>query len=157
MPLKYGGRPPPRRQCVRWGPSSPHGKGHSSPHFSARVYCGQTVANLATAELLLPIQTVGLVEEAVNSIFHVEGDRLNGRRSRERIPFLVAGFPRFSKANKRHRKKWANRTNCSAQPRPTWRDLGVFTLFDRTWPHDSTRPFTHGCSGGRAGEGAMPP
>jgi len=26
----YGGRPRPRRHCVRWGPS-PHGKGHSSP------------------------------------------------------------------------------------------------------------------------------
>jgi len=27
----YGGRPRPRRYCVRWGPSSLHGKGHSSP------------------------------------------------------------------------------------------------------------------------------
>jgi len=26
----YGGRPRPRRRCLRWGPSSPHGKGHSS-------------------------------------------------------------------------------------------------------------------------------
>ena len=25
----YEGRPQPRRHCVRWGPSSPHGKGHS--------------------------------------------------------------------------------------------------------------------------------
>ena len=26
---------------VRWGPSSPYGKGHSRPPLSARVYCGQ--------------------------------------------------------------------------------------------------------------------
>jgi len=37
----YGGRPQPRRLCVRWGPSSPPKKGHS-PQFSAHVYCGQT-------------------------------------------------------------------------------------------------------------------
>jgi len=30
----YGGRPRLRRHCVRWGPSSPHRKGHnSSPTF----------------------------------------------------------------------------------------------------------------------------
>jgi len=33
----YGGRPRLRRHCVRRGPSSPLGHGHSSPHFSARV------------------------------------------------------------------------------------------------------------------------
>jgi len=38
----YGGRPRPRRHCVRWGRSPSHGKGHSSPHFSSHVYCGQT-------------------------------------------------------------------------------------------------------------------
>jgi len=38
----YGGRPQPRRHCVRWGPSSPSLKGHS-PHFSVNVSCGQTV------------------------------------------------------------------------------------------------------------------
>jgi len=34
MPLgmEVGGRPRPRRHCVRWGPSFPHGKGHSSPY-----------------------------------------------------------------------------------------------------------------------------
>jgi len=37
----YGGRPQPRRHCVRWGPSSPSLKGHS-PQFSADVCCGQT-------------------------------------------------------------------------------------------------------------------
>ena len=31
-----GGRPQPRRHCVRWGPSSPHPKGHC-PQFSAHV------------------------------------------------------------------------------------------------------------------------
>jgi len=29
----YGGRPRPRRRCVRRWPSSPNGKGHSSLHF----------------------------------------------------------------------------------------------------------------------------
>jgi len=42
----YGGRPRPRPHCVRWGPSSPTRKLHSSPLFSADVYCGQTVAHL---------------------------------------------------------------------------------------------------------------
>ena len=38
-----GGRPRPKRHCVRRGPSSlPHGKGYSSPHFSTRDYYGQT-------------------------------------------------------------------------------------------------------------------
>jgi len=42
----YGDRPRPRPHCVSGGPSSPHGKGHKSPHFSADVFCGKTVANL---------------------------------------------------------------------------------------------------------------
>ena len=37
----YGGRPRPRRHCVRWGPSSPK-TGHSSPIFGPCIYCGQT-------------------------------------------------------------------------------------------------------------------
>ena len=37
----YGGRPQPRRLCVRWGPSSPPLKGHR-PQFSAHARCGQT-------------------------------------------------------------------------------------------------------------------
>jgi len=37
----YGGRPHPRRLCVRWG-SSPSPKRGLSPQFSANVYCGQT-------------------------------------------------------------------------------------------------------------------
>jgi len=42
----YGGRPRPRRHCVRWGPSPP--KGHSpSPQLLAHVYCSQTVAHLS--------------------------------------------------------------------------------------------------------------
>ena len=32
----YGGRPQPKRRCVRWGPSSPTLKGHS-PQFTANV------------------------------------------------------------------------------------------------------------------------
>jgi len=43
-----GGSPRPRPHCVRWGPSSPHGKGHSSrSHFTAHVHCGQMVSYLS--------------------------------------------------------------------------------------------------------------
>jgi len=39
----YGGRPRPRRHCVRRGSSSPPQKwGGALPQSSARVYCGQT-------------------------------------------------------------------------------------------------------------------
>ena len=38
----YGGRPRPRRLCVRWGPRSPPQERGRSPQFSAHVYCGQT-------------------------------------------------------------------------------------------------------------------
>jgi len=40
---RYGGRPQPRRLCVRRGPSLLSKKGRS-PRFSANVYCGQTAA-----------------------------------------------------------------------------------------------------------------
>ena len=43
----YRGGPRLRSHCVRWGTQLPHRKGHSSPHFSAHVYCGQTVAHLS--------------------------------------------------------------------------------------------------------------
>jgi len=41
---------PPRRYCVTWGPSSPteRVKATHAPHFSAREYCGQTVAHLSS-------------------------------------------------------------------------------------------------------------
>jgi len=45
----YGGRPRPRRLCVRWGPSSPSPKREQSPQFSAHVYCDQTVGWIKTA------------------------------------------------------------------------------------------------------------
>jgi len=38
----YGGRPRPRRHCVRWGPSSPTERDTAVPLFSTLVYCGQT-------------------------------------------------------------------------------------------------------------------
>jgi len=39
----YGGRPRPRRHCVRRRPSSPRERGtEAPPHFSAHVYCAQT-------------------------------------------------------------------------------------------------------------------
>jgi len=40
----YGGRPQPRRLCVRWVPSPLPQKGQSLTQFSAHVYCGQTTA-----------------------------------------------------------------------------------------------------------------
>jgi len=43
----YGGRPRPRRYCVRREPKSIHEEGPTSPtfQFSAPFYCGQTVAH----------------------------------------------------------------------------------------------------------------
>ena len=39
-----GGKPQPRRLCVRWGPSPPLQKrGGAPPQFSAHFCCGQTV------------------------------------------------------------------------------------------------------------------
>jgi len=39
----YGGRPRPRRLCVRWASSSPQKKGTPTPtQFLAHVYCGET-------------------------------------------------------------------------------------------------------------------
>jgi len=40
----YGGRPQPRRLCVRWGPSLLPQKGWSTTQFSVLVYCGQMAA-----------------------------------------------------------------------------------------------------------------
>jgi len=40
----YGGRPRPKRHCVRWGPISSPPKWGRAPQFSAHVYCGQTAA-----------------------------------------------------------------------------------------------------------------
>jgi len=54
---RYGGRPRPRRHCVRWGPSYPYGKEHSSPHFSAHFFLARSARSpiWATAELLLTV------------------------------------------------------------------------------------------------------
>jgi len=40
----YGGRPRPKRHCVRWGLSFPPQKGGRAPQISAHVCCGQTAA-----------------------------------------------------------------------------------------------------------------
>ena len=50
-----GGRPRPRRHCVRWRPSSPTERGTAAPHFSAHVYCGQTIAHLSNCWALVAI------------------------------------------------------------------------------------------------------
>jgi len=50
----YGSRPRLTRHCVRWVLSFPHGKGHSTArHFSALVYCGETVAHLSNCLALV--------------------------------------------------------------------------------------------------------
>jgi len=50
----YGGRPRPRRHCVRWRPSYPHGKGHSSsPTFRPISIVTKRSPISATVELLL--------------------------------------------------------------------------------------------------------
>jgi len=36
---------------VLGGEPAPHGKGYSIPHFSAHVYCGQTVDHLSSCSL----------------------------------------------------------------------------------------------------------
>ena len=42
----YGGKPRPRRRCVRWGRSSP--KKRHSPQFLVHVYCGQMAGWMKT-------------------------------------------------------------------------------------------------------------
>jgi len=45
-----GGRPRPRRLCVRWGPSYPQRKWHTHPtQFLAHVYYGQTAGWMNTS------------------------------------------------------------------------------------------------------------
>jgi len=50
----HGGRNRPRRRCVRWGPSIPHGKGHSSPPplFGPMSIVAKRSPISVTAELL---------------------------------------------------------------------------------------------------------
>ena len=43
----YGGRPRPRRHCVKWRLSSPTERGTAGPNFWPMLYCGQTVAHLS--------------------------------------------------------------------------------------------------------------
>jgi len=51
--MSYGGRPRPRRHCVRWGPSSSRPKmGHSTPAFRRMSIVAKRSPISATAELL---------------------------------------------------------------------------------------------------------
>jgi len=55
----YRGRPRHRRHSVRWGPSSPHGKGQSSPPtFHPMSIVAKQSPISAAAELLLVMDTV---------------------------------------------------------------------------------------------------
>jgi len=83
----YGGRPWPMWHCVRWDPALPHGKRHSydsSPHFSAYVHCGQTVAHLSNCWALVITHKLGIeagylgpahTNSNLMAIFHVFLDR----------------------------------------------------------------------------------
>jgi len=42
----YGGRPRPRRLCVRWGPRSPLSQRGTDPQFSAHICCCQMAARI---------------------------------------------------------------------------------------------------------------
>jgi len=67
----YGSRPRPRPHCVRRGPSS-HRKGHSSPLFSAHVYCGHGRPSqllLSSCFLIRPL--VINVEKQIKSFINV--------------------------------------------------------------------------------------
>ena len=48
----YGGRPRPGPHCVKWGPSFPHEKAHSSPTFWPMSTVAKQSPISATAELL---------------------------------------------------------------------------------------------------------
>jgi len=49
----YGGRPRPGHIVLDGDPAPPPRKGLSSPHFSAHVCCGQTVAHLGNCRALV--------------------------------------------------------------------------------------------------------
>jgi len=53
----YGGGPRLKRHCVRWEPSSPPPKkrGHSSPRFSAHVYCATRAQQLLRRATVWPL------------------------------------------------------------------------------------------------------
>jgi len=53
----YGSRTRPRRHCVRWGPGSPRGKGHSSPPpcFSAHFALARSPISAAGEHLFLDV------------------------------------------------------------------------------------------------------
>jgi len=75
----YGGRPRPRRLCVRWGPSSPRKKGTVQTQFLAHVYCGQaagwirtplgTEVNLGPGEVVLYGVAVPPIKRAQPPVF----------------------------------------------------------------------------------------
>jgi len=60
IPLGTEDRPLPWWHYVRWGPSSPHGKGTAAPHFLAHVYCAKWSPISATAELSASLVSIPL-------------------------------------------------------------------------------------------------
>ena len=49
----HAGRPRPRPHCVRWGPSSTHGKGHNSPPLSKFTGAGFACVRIIRGPCLL--------------------------------------------------------------------------------------------------------
>jgi len=70
----YGGRPR-LGDIVLDGDPAPHGKTHSTiaaPHFSAHVYCGETVAHLSNCWALV---TIAIMENTFNIKYLENGER----------------------------------------------------------------------------------
>jgi len=80
----HGGRPQPRRLCVRWGPSPLLQKGAEPPlQFSAHFYCGQTARCIK-----MPLgMDVGLSP----GDFVLDGDPVLPPQQRGRSPLPIFG------------------------------------------------------------------
>jgi len=63
---RHGGRPDPRRLCVRWGSKPFPQKGEPPPQFSAHFYCGQTAGCISNCVCAI----------LINLTFHYSG-RIN--------------------------------------------------------------------------------
>ena len=127
----YGSRPRTMVHCVRWGPSSPHGNGHSSPpHFSAHVYCGQTVAHLSycwavvwtvkrsgiylSEFFLLLFAVIRSHDQLIRVVILVRVRwYLPSRLSSYRLKFVVAGY---------HTSTFSQKRVSALTPSNGWRD-----------------------------------
>ena len=93
----YGGRCRPRRHCVRWGPSSPHGKGHSSPSplfrpmsIVAKRSPISTAAELLRAERQTQRQTYRHAD--CNTLHPCRVEAINSKHQRRRPTYFSLGL-----------------------------------------------------------------